>query len=78
MSEDATALIAQLVEGLEPGSLVTKFVVVAEVIDPSGGRAVWCDNQPGAMRWDTYGLLTYALEQERGAQHAEIARSEDE
>lgn len=75
---DSHAIVAQLIEGLDPGCLVTQFVVVAEVIDTEGERAMWIDTHGGASRWDTYGLLTYALNEEAAHQHAAACRGDDE
>jgi len=77
---DATGHIAEIIEGLDPGALVTRFVVIAEVIDAEGERAIWTDTSDGSTRWDTYGLLTYALEEERSNHHisAMIDRDVDE
>lgn len=75
---DATSLVGQLVQDLEPGSIVTRFVVVAEVIDADGIRGLWTDTHDGATRWDTLGLLTFALGQEKAAQVAERFCEEDD
>ena len=56
--------IAKLVEDFEPGAMVTKFVVVAEVINGQGECGVWTTTHEGAKTWDTLGLLTYAMTME--------------
>lgn len=61
MSDASTGAIAQLINGLDPGAVVTKFVVVAEVIDADGEPNVWTETHDGAMPWDRIGLLRYAL-----------------
>lgn len=61
MSDASTGAITQLINGLDPGAVVTKFVVVAEVIDANGERNVWTETHDGAMPWDRIGLLRYAL-----------------
>jgi CMP-2-keto-3-deoxyoctulosonic acid synthetase len=53
--------IAEMVQKFEKGSVVTKFVVVAEVITDAGKRAMWTATNEDATDWDTLGLLTYAL-----------------
>ena len=68
----STDHVAALIEDLEPGSMVLRYVIVAEVLDPSGSRGVWCDSHEDATRWDLYGLLTEALEAERGRHYAEV------
>lgn len=57
---DPTNLIAQLVEGLDPGAMVTKYVLVAEVIDTDGDQCIWMNTHSDANAWDTLGLLAYA------------------
>lgn len=46
-------------------SMVTRWVLIAEVIEPAGHRGVWTFTSADAMRWDTVGLLTHALDLER-------------
>jgi hypothetical protein len=53
--------IAELIEGLDPGCIVTRFVMVAEVIDTDGDRALWVQTDDDAKPWDTFGLMQYAL-----------------
>lgn len=65
MSDNSTAAVAQLIQGLDPGAYVTKFVVVAEVIDTDGERGVWTETHDGATKWDTFGLLHFALHREQ-------------
>ena len=65
MPEDTTAIMAQLVEHLDPGSVITGFVAVAEIIDPDGNTAIWTSAPETATKWATLGLLTYALEREK-------------
>jgi len=55
-------LVGQIIEGLEPGAFVTKFVLIAEVIDTDGERGIWTETHYGAKPWDTLGLLTYSIE----------------
>jgi hypothetical protein len=62
--DDSHAAVAQLIEGLDPGAMVTQFVVIAEVIGGDGQRAIWIDAHDGATPWDVAGLLAYAMTQE--------------
>jgi hypothetical protein len=78
MADDPLSIIAQLVEGLEPGALVTRFVVVAEIIAADGERKLWVDTDDDATRWDTYGLLTWALNEETAEQLASLAPDDDD
>lgn len=71
-------LIGELVDGLDPGAFVTRWVIVAEVIDTEGERAVWMDTSDDATPWDTLGLLEYALQRERSAQVVDRMREDDD
>lgn len=73
---DMNDLVGQIIEGLDPGAFVTKFVLVAEVIDTEGTRGVWAQGSDDLTRWDTYGLLTEALTTEKAA-HI-VSRMDDE
>lgn len=54
--------VAKMVQDFEAGAVVTKFVVVAEVINTDGECGVWTTTHEGAKSWDVAGLLVYALE----------------
>ena len=69
MSDDTTDHVAQIIEGLEPGAFVTKFVLVAEVIDTDGVQCVWTHTHDDASAWDTLGLLGYATAIEEANLH---------
>lgn len=71
---DASDLVSQLVETLTPGCFVTKFVLVAEVIDTEGDRSIWSENNDDATRWDIAGLLTELLGMQAAEQAAEAMR----
>lgn len=66
--------IADLIQGLDPGAVVTKFVVIAEVIDTDGEQCVWMETNHDANPWDTLGLLAYAKAIETEA----MRRAEDQ
>ena len=61
---DSTSLVSELIAGLDAGAMVTKYVVVAEVIDTEGQRAVWVEHGDTCMAWDLQGLLSFALTEE--------------
>ncbi|MDB5716270.1 MAG: hypothetical protein JWO15_3667 [Sphingomonadales bacterium] len=67
MADNSDNLVAQLIDGLDPGALVTKFVVIAEAIDTNGRRALYTASNEGAMNWDSVGLLRTALSMEEAA-----------
>lgn len=69
--------VSQMVETMDPGAFVTKYVLIAEVIDAEGNRGVWSDTHDEATRWDTYGLLMEALTAEQAKQGID-SRDDDE
>lgn len=75
---DAASLIGELIDGLDPGAFVTRWVVVAEVIDAEGDRAVWMDVSDDAKAWDSLGLLEYALQRERSTLIVDKMREDDD
>lgn len=58
--ETAQAAVAELVQQIDPGCMVTRFIVLAEIIDADSDRAVWSFVAPDATKWDTLGLLEFA------------------
>ena len=53
--------VADLIHELEPGSIVTRFVLVAEVIDPDAERSCWLLLPPDSRPWDVAGLCHFAI-----------------
>ena len=47
------------------GAMVTKVMVVTEIIGPDGRRALFTACSPGMTMWDEAGLLTYCLDRVR-------------
>ena len=44
------------------GSMVSKYVIIAETVDPDSGEAVIEDLSPDAQPiWDSFGLLDFTL-----------------
>lgn len=62
--DDSDNLIAQFVQGIDPGAVVTKFVIMAEGFDADGSRASYTSTHDGASPWDTMGLLIYGMARE--------------
>jgi len=54
--------VTAFVNDCEPDCVVTKFVIVAEVIGIDGRRSLWTDTNDDATPWDTAGLLIHALD----------------
>jgi hypothetical protein len=58
-NQAAHAAVSDLVQQIDPGSMVTRFILIAEVIGADNDRAVWSFVAPGAKKWDTLGLLDF-------------------
>lgn len=58
--EEIDSLVSDMVEKLETGAMLTKYIVIAEGIDPQGERAVYMATHTDAKTWDILGLLSYA------------------
>lgn len=63
--------VADLVRQLDPGAMVTRYVMLIEVVDAESDRGVWHFTAPGASAWDTLGLLDYGRMQEYAASHCD-------
>jgi hypothetical protein len=55
--------VTAFVQDCEADAIVTKFVIVAEVIGIDGRRSLWTDTNDDATPWDSKGLLVHALEE---------------
>jgi hypothetical protein len=53
-------LAAKIIEAIDPGAILTKYLFIAEGFNSNGDRAFYTVMNDGAMIWDTIGLLTYA------------------
>ena len=65
--DNSDDLIAKFIDGMDPGAMVNKFIIVAEGIDNDGDRASYTATQGGATSWDVMGLLLYGLVREIAA-----------
>lgn len=65
--------VADLIHEVEPGSMVTRFVLIAEVVDPANERACWLLVPPDSRPWDVAGLCHFAI----SATALEINQQED-
>lgn len=74
-NEIALGRVADLIAELQPGSMVQRFVLVVETIDAED-RWFSAFTAPGQKRWDSLGLLDYALVCERNVV-LEVERDED-
>jgi hypothetical protein len=58
-------------------SMVTKWIILVEVVDEAGDRGMWTFTSPGATAWDSLGMLTYATQMEQ-AQHGRSRGADDD
>lgn len=64
--ERAHEIVTELVRGENPAAVVTKFVVLAEVVDDED-RHTYHYTAPDQRAWDTLGLLRFAEALEQAA-----------
>jgi hypothetical protein len=55
----AHAAISDLIQQVDPGAMVTRYVCVVEIIDSDSVRAVWSFAPEDQKSWDTLGLVEY-------------------
>ncbi|MBN6054498.1 hypothetical protein JYK22_21330, partial [Nonomuraea sp. RK-328] len=71
---DFHAALSEVINRHEPSkAYLTRFVVLAEVVDGEGERMVWQVAADGMRAWDTLGLLDYA----RSVEYAGVVREEE-
>lgn len=61
---DFDGAVSALVAKVAPGTVTTRYVLVAEVIDEDGDRGSVLVAHEDARPWDVYGLLHHALSRE--------------
>lgn len=59
-NEDALGFVADLIQKVQPGAMVQKFVLLVETIDDED-RWISAFTAPGQKRWDSMGMLDYGL-----------------
>lgn len=64
--DDATVAIGELFSRSQPGSMVTKFLIIAVVIDEDGDEVISTFTSQGLKRWDSLGMLAFAQQVEDG------------
>jgi hypothetical protein len=53
------------------GTMLTRFVLVSEIIEADGTSAVWTCTSEDLSAWDSLGLLSFAEAKQRGEIYAE-------
>lgn len=64
MSDASDKAVSEMVESMDPGSMVTKYVLVAEALDSEGRRALYTNANDKAKSWEIMGLLQFAIAKE--------------
>lgn len=65
--------VSEALTAIEPGTMVLKCIVLAEVIDSEGKRALWTIAGPDVKAWDTVGILQHALHLQAGQTMADAS-----
>lgn len=63
--EQTLNAVGTLIMSIDPGAMVQRFVLLAEVVDADGERALWTLTAPDAKPWDTLGLMVYGQQLEQ-------------
>lgn len=66
--EAALRHVAELIREVQPGSMLTGFVLVAQAAD-ADDRWLSCFVMPGQKAWETLGMVAYAHAAEQNAVH---------
>jgi hypothetical protein len=75
INERMQRAVQEAASDLWPGDLVTRFIVIAEVLDGDTGDRVGVGAAtPGAKTWDSAGLLQFGLQLEQAKITAEYVR----
>ncbi len=56
----AERAVADLVQQIDPGTMMTKFVLLVECVDTEG-RGLWAlSGPPDLKKWESLGMIEYA------------------
>jgi hypothetical protein len=58
-------LVGQMMEIIDPGVLVSKFLVIVEGVDSDGQRAMYSTVSRGLTSWDVLGMLAFVEAREQ-------------
>lgn len=70
LREELNNLLSECLHG--HGDLVTRWVLLIEVVDQEGRRAMWNLASPDMKSWDALGMLTYATQIEQAGTVEEV------
>lgn len=67
LTDAEDAALRDVISQMAHGAMVTKYVIVAETVDPASGEPLIEDLSPDAQPvWDSFGLLDFTLSSWRG------------
>lgn len=62
LTDAEDAALRDVISQMTHGAMVTKYVIVAETVDPASGEPLIEDLSPDAQPvWDSFGLLDFTL-----------------
>jgi hypothetical protein len=73
MDDLVTDALSTMFREKKDGTLLNRFVVVAEVIDPEGQESLWLASNSGMAPWSMVGFLEYG----KSIASAGITRADD-
>lgn len=59
--DNAEGYVAKILEEIQSGCVMTKFILIAEAINQEGERGAYYVKNEGSMLWDEIGMLEFAL-----------------
>lgn len=77
VNEAALTAVADFIQQVQPGSMVQKFILLVETID-NEDRWISAFTAPGQKRWDSMGMLTYAITLEQNTVLADDNDQDDD
>lgn len=60
LSAEMHSAISAVIQHHDEGSMLTRYIVLAEIITGDGERALWQVAAEDMMAWDTLGMLDHA------------------
>lgn len=67
-----------IAEGLGADYMLGRWVLIAEVVEPTGERVMWAQAADDQKRWETLGMIEWARQIEQAAEVQAVAARADE
>lgn len=58
-NQDTDGFVSNLLEAIDSGAVMTKYVIIIEGIDTDGDRAIYTSTNDEASSWDVLGMVDY-------------------